>query len=147
MPKPFEKGDSRINRKGRPKKGECLTDILSWALDQKRQMPEGEAGKEKSLLLRHVLAEKLISKAVDDGDVAAIKYIYDRLDGRPKETVEMSAKRNDIPDDPEERRALMEQIVQEIGLTATKPEAAIVPELCISQGKKTPPFGGSVGEG
>jgi hypothetical protein len=145
MPKPFEKKDPRINRKGRPKKGESMTDILNWALDQKRIITDSGTGKEKSLLLRHVLAEKLISKAVDEGDVAAIKYIYDRLDGRPKETIEMSAKRNDIPDDPEERRVLMEQLKLEIGLTgATKPKAAITHELCITQSKKNPPCGGEL---
>ena len=90
MGKPFEKNDPRINRKGRPKKGESMTDILNWALDQKRTIKDSGTGEEKSLLLRHVLAEKLISKAVDDGDVAAIKYIYDRLDGRPKESIELT---------------------------------------------------------
>jgi len=123
MPKPFEKNDPRINRKGRPKKGECMTDILNWALDQKRIIENGKTGEKKSLLLRHVLAEKLISKAVDDGDVAAIKYIYDRLDGRPKETVEMSTERNNIPNTPEERARLMEQLENEIGLTKPQKNA------------------------
>jgi len=90
MPKPFEKNDPRINRKGRPKKGECMTDILNWALDQERKIKDDKTGKEKVLLLRYALAEKLISKAVDDGDVAAIRYIYDRLDGRPKESIELT---------------------------------------------------------
>ena len=117
MPKPFEKNDPRINRKGRPKKGESLSDILSWSLDQKRRITDDTTGKEKSLLLRQILTEKLISKAIDDGDVAAIKYIYDRLDGRPKETFDISAKRNDIPDTPEERRLLAEQIEAELSLT------------------------------
>ena len=117
MSKPFVKNDSRINRRGRPKKGQTMTDILDWALDQKRKIKDDETGKEKALLLRHMLAEKLISKAIDDGDVAAIKYVFDRLDGKPKESVELSEKRNDIPDDPEERRRLMEQIERELALT------------------------------
>jgi len=96
MPKPFVKNDPRINRKGRPKKGECMTDILNWALDQERKITDGETGKEKTLLLRHLIAEKLISKAVDEGDVAAIKYIYDRLDGRPKESIELTDSAIDI---------------------------------------------------
>ena len=87
-----------------------MTDILDWALDQKRKIKDDETGKEKAVLLRHVLAEKLISKAIEDGDVVAMKYIFDRLDGRPKESVELSTPRNDIPDDPEERRRLMEQL-------------------------------------
>jgi hypothetical protein len=122
MPIPFVKGDSRINRKGRPKKGQSLTDILDWALDQKRKIKNKETGEEKSLLLRQMLAQRLINKAVDEGDVPAIKYIFDRLDGRPKETIEMSEKRDDIPDDPDERRALAEQIERELGLTMTAPK-------------------------
>ena len=116
MPMPFTKNDPRINRKGRPKKGQCLTDILAWTLDQKAKIKDDETGEEKSILLRHALARKLIDKAVNDGDVAAMKYIFDRLDGKPKETIEMSEERGDIPDDPEERRALAERIEKELGL-------------------------------
>jgi len=83
---PFSKGRSG-NPKGRPKKGQTMTDILNWALDQKRKIKDSETGKEKALLLRQILAEKLINKAVDDGDVAALKYIFDRLDGRPMESI------------------------------------------------------------
>jgi len=89
MPKPFEKNDPRINRKGRPKKGECMTDILNWALDQKRKITDGETGKEKSLLLRHVLVKKLVTLA-EGGDLAALKYVIDRLDGKPKESIELT---------------------------------------------------------
>ena len=35
MGKPFEKGDKRINRRGRPKKGAALTDILNCKLDHR----------------------------------------------------------------------------------------------------------------
>jgi hypothetical protein len=121
MPTPFVKGDPRINRRGRPKKGQTLTDILDWALDQKRRIKNEETGEEKSLLLRQMLAQQLIHKAVDEGDVPAIRYIYDRIDGKPKETIEMSEKRDDIPDDPEERRALAERLRKELGL-AEAPE-------------------------
>jgi hypothetical protein len=123
VPTPFVKGDSRINRRGRPKKGQTLTDILNWVLDQKRKIKNEETGEEKSLLLRQILAQKLIDKAVNDGDVAALKYVFDRIDGKPKETVEVSEKRDDIPTDPEERRALAEQLRNELGL-APEPAAA-----------------------
>jgi hypothetical protein len=125
MPIPFVKGDARINRKGRPKKGQTLTDILDWALDQKRKIKNEETGEEKSLLLRQMLAQRLIHKAVDEWDVPAIKYIFDRLDGKPKETVEVSEKRDDIPDDPEERRALAERIEKDLGLTRAAPETGV----------------------
>jgi type II secretory pathway component GspD/PulD (secretin) len=75
----FTKGDPRINRRGRPKKGAALTDILSFKLDQKN-----DDGK----LRREVIAEKLIAMA-EAGDMAALRYVIDRLDGRPKETVEV----------------------------------------------------------
>jgi hypothetical protein len=75
----FEKGDPRINRRGRPKKGEAITDILQKLLDNKNN-----AGK----LRRETVSEKLIELA-EKGDITAIKYLIDRLDGRPRETVEL----------------------------------------------------------
>ena len=68
MPKPFVKNDPRINRAGRPKKGTALTDILSYKLDLVHK-----AGKMK----REAIAERLIEVALD-GDVAALKYVFDR---------------------------------------------------------------------
>jgi len=75
----FEKGDPRINRRGRPKKGECITDILQKLLDNKNNV-----GK----LRRVVVSEKLIELA-EKGDITAIKYLVDRLDGKPRETFEL----------------------------------------------------------
>jgi hypothetical protein len=57
MGKPFEKGDARINRRGRPKKGQALTDILNYKLDQR----DG-SGK----LQREAVAEKLIGLALGE---------------------------------------------------------------------------------
>ena len=110
MPKPFEKGDPRINRAGRPKKGQCLTDILNWSLDQKKTITDTTTGQKKSVLLRHLLADKLISKAIKDGDVAAMKYIYDRIDGRAKETIDISTPKSNIPNDPEELKKYTENL-------------------------------------
>jgi hypothetical protein len=80
MPKPFEKGDARINRLGRPKKGQAMTDILNYKLDQKT-----EAGN----LQREVIADKLIALA-EAGDMPALRYLIDRIDGRPKESIELT---------------------------------------------------------
>jgi hypothetical protein len=79
MGKPFEKGDARINRRGRPKKGQALMDILNYQLDQR----DG-SGK----LQREAVAEKLIGLALE-GDMTAIRYVMDRVDGKPKETVSL----------------------------------------------------------
>jgi hypothetical protein len=77
--KPFEKNDPRINRKGRPAKGAALTEILSDKLDAVKD------GKTR----REIVAERLIELA-ENGDIAALKYVFDRTDGKPKESVELS---------------------------------------------------------
>jgi hypothetical protein len=68
-----------INRRGRPKKGQALTDILNYKLDQR----DG-SGK----LQREAVAEKLIGLALE-GDMTAIRYVMDRVDGKPKETLSL----------------------------------------------------------
>jgi hypothetical protein len=80
MPRKFERGDPRINRRGRPKKGAALTDILNYKLDQAH-----ESGK----LIREVIAEKLIEAALN-GDITALRYIFDRTDGKLKENIELT---------------------------------------------------------
>jgi hypothetical protein len=71
----FVKGDSRINRKGRPRKGKSLTEILEKALRSEKNYK--------------ALADILIEMALKDRNITAIRYIYDRIDGKPKETVEL----------------------------------------------------------
>jgi hypothetical protein len=76
---PFTKGKSG-NPAGRPKRGAALTDILSYKLDQKT-----DGGK----LRREVIADKLIELA-EAGDLPALRYLFDRMDGRPKETISIN---------------------------------------------------------
>jgi hypothetical protein len=66
----FKKNDPRINRAGRPPKESSLSDILREKAD---------AGK---------LADALL-KVAYTGDVAALKAVYDRIDGRPRESIEV----------------------------------------------------------
>ena len=54
---------------GRPPKGAALTDILRDKVD------------------KEAIAERLIELAMKRGDITALKYIYDRIDGKPVETV------------------------------------------------------------
>jgi hypothetical protein len=76
----FVKGDSRINRAGRPKKGLALTDVLERNLKR--------ADKES-------IACELIRLALhgesESTRLAAIKYIFDRIDGSPRQAVEVDA--------------------------------------------------------
>jgi len=59
-----------LNPKGGPKKEDAITHILKEKID------------------KEAIAEKLIEIAMEKEDLAALKYIFDRVDGRPKETVE-----------------------------------------------------------
>jgi hypothetical protein len=77
----FKKGDSRINRAGRPRKGKSLTEALERAM--KRKTADGKRNYD-------ALADTLIELAIKDREIAAIKYIMDRVDGKPKETIEMT---------------------------------------------------------
>lgn len=70
------------NPKGRPKKGLALTDELTAMLRKKG--PDGRPRKD-------LLAERLWNLSNDpDPNVAlkATQYIYDRVDGKPKQAME-----------------------------------------------------------
>ena len=74
------KGDERINKSGRPAKGAALTEILNSKLDAVKD------GK----LRREIIAERLLTLA-ESGDFNALKYIFDRTDGRPPETITLNS--------------------------------------------------------
>lgn len=71
----WEKGQSG-NPNGRPRRGECMTDVLREELSA-----IGVDAVEK----KRALIKKLIAMA-ENGDVTAMKYIIDRIDGKPRET-------------------------------------------------------------
>jgi uncharacterized Ntn-hydrolase superfamily protein len=77
---PFAKGQSG-NPSGRPRKGKTLTEALEKALNAK-----AEDGKKK----REKLAATLIDLAINEKNITAIKYIMDRVDGRPTESIELT---------------------------------------------------------
>ena len=83
-PGTFKPGDPRINRQGRPKKGKTLTDILEKWGKKTVPLPDGTKRSRKE-----ILAQQLWTLAIK-GDATLIKYIYDRIDGRPPETVRHS---------------------------------------------------------
>jgi ribosomal protein L17 len=78
---PFKQGKSG-NPKGRPKKGETLTDLLREKIEIPKTTREKLTRKEK-------IIEKLITLA-EAGDLSALKYLFDRIDGRPKESIELT---------------------------------------------------------
>ena len=81
----YAKGQSG-NPNGRPKIGAGLTDLLRKELNK--------AGEDK-IPLKKKLVRKLIDKAIE-GDPACLKYVIDRLDGKPTETIAASVQGNII---------------------------------------------------
>jgi len=75
----FSKGKSG-NPGGRPKKENSLTGILE---ELSNAPPKGQR-KTRKVLLAETLYELALS-----GDIPAIKYIYDRIDGKPTEYREL----------------------------------------------------------
>ena len=70
------------NPAGRPKKEQCLTETLRKIADEPLT-PDG-------LTRREALARLLWEKALVDGDMPAMKYIYDRIDGSPRQAMELT---------------------------------------------------------
>ena len=77
----FASRKENINRAGRPKAGETLTDALrEYATKADVDFNGGK------ITRKQALSQKLWQMALQ-GDLVAIKYIFDRMDGRPVETL------------------------------------------------------------
>jgi len=79
--KPFTKGHSG-NPAGRPLKEYCLTNLLR----QQGDIQDFET-KEGLITRNEGIAKKLWDMAIS-GDVPAIKYLFDRIDGKPLQQIE-----------------------------------------------------------
>ena len=80
----FGDNPQNINRKGRPKKGQTLTDLMREYLDTPTE--------DKTTTLKEVFIKK-VAKMAYDGDMTAIKLVWNYLDGMPKQTIEASVTR------------------------------------------------------
>lgn len=77
----FEKRPQDINRKGRPKKEYCLTDILKEQGNlEDVETPSGKISRKQAV------AQKLWAMAMG-GDATILKYLYDRIDGTPRQEI------------------------------------------------------------
>ena len=83
---PFQKGDPRINREGRPKKIPNLDVLLAELLDDEDQSAK-------------LILAALIEKA-KEGDVLAAQVILDRAYGKPKESVDIVSNGETINNKP-----------------------------------------------
>jgi hypothetical protein len=77
----FDKNPGNINRKGRPKKANTMTQILNDVIGEESVNFNG-----KNISGKEAAARKIFALAMQ-GDLAALKYIYDRIDGTPTQSV------------------------------------------------------------
>lgn len=105
--KPFPPGTSG-NPSGRKKGSLNLTTILRRMLEEEVEVTDG--GKKVKKPLSDVLVQKLIKKAVKDDNLKAISEIFDRVDGKAKQTIEATVSNIAEPDalTEEQKKALLE---------------------------------------
>jgi len=95
----FKENPENINKNGRPKKGHTLTDILEKELSVKKS--DGKIKKPQKELVVKSLLQLAIDKYIEcpsckkrfryGGDLGALKYIFDRIDGKPIEHIKEEA--------------------------------------------------------
>ena len=88
---PLPKGQTN-NPHGRPKKKNSLTEVLSKYGNKKIKLPDHlKENKElidlEGMKCKDALAKRLWQLAVYEKEMPAIKYIYDRIDGKPINTI------------------------------------------------------------
>jgi hypothetical protein len=84
-PKTRWKSGESGNPNGRPKKGQSLTDILREQAKIKDAKFNGE------MVERKVALGNRMWMAALKGDVAIMKYMYDRLDGKPTQEIKVQS--------------------------------------------------------
>jgi len=66
-----------------------------------------------------VLLVSAFIKDMNSGTLKEVNTVLDRIWGKPSQYVEISTVRSDIPEDPEERKRLIQEMEKEIALTVT----------------------------
>jgi hypothetical protein len=129
----FRDHPENINRRGRPKKGETFTDVIMTELDKQNVLIKNGDDPEYLITAKEAVARKLVSLAVADGNFYAIKYLMDRVDGSPRQSVSLSRGDESLtPQEIDEYIRIYERELSELDKTRDpdKPSA--------NEGKKTP---------
>ena len=117
---PFKPGDPNINRNGRPRKGNTLTEALA----KYAEMQDAEVNGVK-VTRKEALALIIWEKALHEKNSVFINIIYDRLEGKPIQKNEISGpdgkpvEYKDMTDEELDRE--LEEIEQELA-NCTKPK-------------------------
>lgn len=82
----FNKGESG-NPNGRPKGARSLSTILRAMLEEEIEITVD--GKKEKKQFQDVIIRKLIKKA-NDGDLRAIQEIFNRIEGKPQDKIDLT---------------------------------------------------------
>lgn len=82
---PFKEGDPRINRKGRPKKGDTWADILEEISERKEVVIDKKTG--ETITYKEAVAIRAFQEAAK-GNSLMFNAIMNRMSGYPKHRIE-----------------------------------------------------------
>ena len=82
---PFKEGDPRINRNGRPKKGDTWADILEEISERKEVVVDKKSG--RTITYKEAVAIRAFQEAAK-GNTLMFNAIMNRMSGYPKHRVE-----------------------------------------------------------
>ncbi len=105
-PKPtysFPKGTSG-NPGGRPKRSWTFQSLMEQAVEEVVQTKEG-----LSLPVKTLVAKRLVAMAIN-GDIQAMKEIFNRMDGLPKRSIELT-NNTDLPQNSKSIETLKDTII------------------------------------
>jgi len=91
---PLKKGQTN-NLNGRPRKNASLTEMLAKYGNKKVVAPEYP--EINGMRLKDALSKRVWQLAVYSKDMTAIKYIFDRIDGKPAQTIITDIDRGNMP--------------------------------------------------
>lgn len=100
--KPFTKDDPRINRNGRPKGSFSLVEMI------KKKLQEVPEGKDKTYA--EYFIEQLMKKSVIEGDTSMMKDMINRVDGMPKQAMDLTTNGKDLFPDAQAREAAKQAV-------------------------------------
>lgn len=79
-----------INRQGRPRKGESMTDVLRKYAEKRVDLLDAEPDEKRRRMKRKEALARKIWKLALKGEDWAIRYVYNRIDGRPRQSLDLA---------------------------------------------------------
>lgn len=101
----FADNPQNINRNGRPKKGQSLSDLMNKYLDTPSDDPD--ITKKEKFIMK-------VAKMAYDGDATALKLIWNYLDGMPHQKIDLTSNDQTIMADKENMNKVIVSIIDKL---------------------------------